>query len=364
MRVAILLFILALVSQTALSQIEKGAFLVDLRGQTGYDPADELVIPRIYSKIGYFPTEFLALGVRIGGYGNLVNSDNFGSVLYSGFGRYYVNPQSEKYHFYGELEAGLIVNYRERMDSEKRPIIKPGAGVTFLPGTGVALDFGLSLAFIENPNIGEIQYNNFSMQFGWKAMISEMTKETMEEAELFFGKGMVSLSGSFNLNSDFILRVGVLEPVSDIGYNSESVGFNSLTDSRSSIFSTNFSVGFFLSNRFMFDLGLGVTNFGQTDIQAGSTLFAITPRLRYYIPFGEGRTSLYLHGGYEFGGLNLDGLGTEFTYQYPHGGLGLNFMLTPGAALELGVDYGQLSPDMEGIAIDIVKFNYGVRVFL
>lgn len=362
----IFLAILLFISAPVFSQLEKGSWLIDLRGSTGYDADIDYIIPRLYTKIGYFPTDFLAAGVRLGGYGNLITNDNFGDALYAGFLRYYVNPKSPNYFFYGELEGGMIAHYRERRDTETRTFLKPTVGVTYVNPDYVTIEAALGMAFIDNPNTGDLRYNNFLLQIGWKSLISESSKEAMEDIERFFGRGTVSLASGFNLMSDFIIDLASLSYDSDGAYNSESINFNNLSDGRSSILSMQASVGFFLSNQFMFDLGLGFTNFSAADLQGAQTLFSICPGLRYYIPLGQGRNQLFVKAGYEFGGLNQEGLGTDFTYSFINGGIGLNVMLSPGTALELGVDYGNLNADEPGFQIDtnILRFNYGLRVFL
>ncbi|TVR81391.1 MAG: hypothetical protein EA409_06760 [Saprospirales bacterium] len=360
--IAVLLFI----STPVFSQLEKGSWLIDARGSTGYDSDIDYIIPRLYTKIGYFPTDFLAVGIRVGGYGNLISNNNYGEVLYAGFARYYINPKSTNYFFYGELEGGIIANYLERRDTETRNFLKPTVGVTFVNQDYVAIEAALGMAFIENPNTGDLKYNNFLLQLGWKSLISQSSKEGMKDIERFFGRGTLSLASGFNLMSDFIVELAALAPVSDIAYNSESIGFNNLSDGRSSILGMQASVGFFLTNQFMFDLGLGFTNYSASDFQGAQTLFSISPGIRYYLPLGQGRNQLFAKAGYEFGGLNQEGLGTDYTYGFLNGGIGINIMLTPGTALELGVDYGNLSAEDAGFEVDtnILRFNYGLRVFL
>ena len=355
-----------LFSTLAFSQLEKGSWMIDLRGQSSYDSEIDYIIPRLYTKIGYFPTDFLVAGIRMGGYGNLISNNNYGSALYAGFARYYANPKSARYFLFGDLEVGLIADYAERADTETRKFFKPTVGLTFINPGYVTLEAALGMAFIENPNTGDLRYNNFVLQLGWKSIIGDSAKEAMADVEQFFGRGSVSLASGFNLMSDFIVEIAALAPVSDLGYNSEGVAFNNLSDNRSSILGAQVGVGFFLSDLFMFNLGLGFTNYSASDFQGAQTLFSIAPALRYYIPMGAGRTNLYLRGGYEFGGLNQEGFGTDYTYGFINGGIGLNFMLTPGTALELGFDYGNLKSNDQGFVVDtnLLRFCYGIRVFL
>ncbi|TVR85277.1 MAG: hypothetical protein EA411_13230 [Saprospirales bacterium] len=361
-----------LFSGSAHGQLEKGSLLLDFRGHSGYDSEIDHVIPRLYAKVGYFPTQALAVGVRVGGYGHLVSGQNFGDAMYAGFARYYFNPNSDNYFFYGELEGGIISNYSEFADTRNLTILKPTVGANFINTGSVAIEAALGISIIENPNTEELRFNNFVMKIGWRSMINESSKEMMkemrEEAEPFFRRGTVSLSSGFNLNSDFVPGRFIDITLADVEFNSEAVSYNNLSDGRSAVLAFNAGVGFFLSEQTMFSLNMGVTNFGGSEFEGATTLFSIEPGLRYYLSLGEqSRSNLYLQGGYEFGGLNLEGLGTEYTYGFLNGGIGINYMLTPGSALELGVDYGQLKTDETSgpsETINLFKFNYGLRVFL
>ena len=361
-----------LLSSPLYGQLEKGSFLLDIRGQTGYDSEEDFFIPRLYAKVGYFPMPGLAVGIRVGGYGHLMSGRNFGDAMYGGFARYYFNPASDNYFFYGELEAGVIANYQESQDTRTLPIIQPTVGADFLTEEFVIIEGALGISIIENPNTGQMRFNNFVMRIGWKTLISETSREIFdemrEENESYFRSGTVSLSSGFVLNSDFVPERFLATPITDFPFSSESINYNNLSDNRSNYFSFNAGVGFFLSDKTMFGLNMGITNFGGSDTEATTTLFSIEPSLRYYLSLGENnRTHLYFRGGYEFGGLNIEGLGSEYSYGYANGGVGINYMLNPGTALELGVDYGWMNVSEAILATEsfnVIKFNYGLRVFL
>nr|MBS0037078.1 hypothetical protein [Saprospiraceae bacterium] len=350
-------------SVAAYSQVEKGSWLIDFNGHTGYESEQEIISPQLYAKIGYFPTNFLAVGARLGGSGFLQENNNFGNVLYAGFARYYINPQSENFHFFGEMESGLLVDYEEGMDKQSRFFFKPLAGMSYKLIEGLGLEVGLGLTFMESLNTSQIRYHGLSFELGWKATISHRSAEALEETEQYFGRGKISLAASFNLNNSFDQFIAALRSSTETELNSEALRFTSLSESNSNLGIIDVGFGFFLSDRTMFNIGLGIVNYGSSDFEPATTLFSISPGLRYYLPLGDGRTNMYLQGAYEFGGVNQSGLGAESTYNYINGGVGLTYMIGPAVAIELGADYGKLSGTFIQTSRPI-KFYYGLRIFL
>ena len=364
MRQLILSTSLMILFFSAQAQIEKGSWLLDFYGHSGYETEEEIVFPQLYAKVGYLPLESLAVGVRIGGSGFFQNGNNFGSALYAVFGRYYINPQAENFHFFGELESGLLVGYQEGSDSESRFYIRPATGMSYELTEGLGLEVGLGFTFMESLNTSQIRYNGLTFDLGWRAILGNRSREALEETDHFFGRGTISLAAGVNVNNSFDQAVLNLRSTTEAELNSEAIRFTNLSETSSNVGIFDFGFGFFLSDRVMFDIGIGMVNYSQSEVDPAITLFSISPGLRYYLPLGADRTHLFVQTGYEFGGINFSGLGAESTYHYLDGGLGVNYMIGPSVALELGVDYGQLSWDILDRNLNFFKFYYGLRIFI
>lgn len=351
-------------SQYAFSQIEKGSWLLDFNGKSVYDYEIDHTFPQLYLTLGYLPTDFLAVGIKYGGMGYLTDGRNRGTSLYSIFGRYYMNPSSKNFHFFGQLEGGLLAEYLQDAETISRWYFAPSAGMSYEVSPGLGLEVGLGITFMESLNTGQLRYENLSFSLGWMATISSRSKEALEESEQFFGRGSITLSAGSTLNNAFNQGLGNTLGFTETELRANPINISNSSGERGSVSKFDLSVGFFLSDRTVFNIGLGVINFSELGVSNATTFFAIAPGLRYYIPLNSERLLLFAQGNYEFGGINLSGFGTETTYQFYSGGAGVNYMIGPSVAIEVGTDFGRLSWDIIDERPYMFNVFYGLRLFM
>ena len=354
---------LLFVSQTTFSQIEKGSWLLDFNGTTIYDYEVDYTFPQLYFTLGYLPTDYLAVGVKYGGKGFLTDGRNRGTSLYSVFGRYYMNPSSENFHFFGQLEGGVLAEYLQDAETFSRWYFAPSAGMSYEVSPGLGFEIGLGITFMENLNTGQLRYENLSFTLGWMATISERSRIALEESERLFGRGSITLSAGSTLNNSFNQGLGNTLGFSETELKADAINISNSSGERGSVSKFDIGVGFFLSDRTVFNIGLGIVNFSEMGVSNATTVFAIAPGLRYYIPLRSERLLLFAQGNYEFGGINLSGFGTETTYQFYAGGAGVNYFIGPSIALEVGTDFGRLSWDEDDEKPYMFNVFYGLRLF-
>jgi len=363
MRIFIVLFI-SMCSISAFSQIEKGSWLIDFNGKTGYDYEINFSFPQLYLSLAYLPTNNLAVGINYGGKAYFPEGRNRGTSLYAAFARYYLNPSSENFHFFGQLKLGALSDYLQDETTEYRWFFTPSAGMSYELNAGLGFEVGLGLTFMESLNTGQMRYNNLNFTLGWMATISERSKLALEESEYLFGRGSITLSAGFTLNNSFDLGLSSLLASTEAELLPDALVFSNLNESSSNVGTIDFGIGFFLGDRTVFNIGLGIINFSETRIDPATTIFAIAPGLRYYIPLKSKRTLIFGQATYEFGGVNLGGLGAESTYHFISAGAGVNYLIGPSVALEIGADFGRLSWDIINEEPYLFNVFYGLRLFL